>query len=29
MDKTDRTLVADLAKFPELRALDRWGVHLL
>jgi len=28
-DKTDRTLVADLAKFPELRALDRWGVNLL
>lgn len=28
-DKTDRALVADLAKFPELRALDRWGVHLL
>jgi stearoyl-CoA desaturase (delta-9 desaturase) len=28
-DKTDHTLVADLAKFPELRALDRWGVHLL
>jgi stearoyl-CoA desaturase (delta-9 desaturase) len=28
-DKTDRTLVADLAKFPELRALDRWGVQLL
>jgi stearoyl-CoA desaturase (Delta-9 desaturase) len=28
-DKTDRSLVADLAKFPELRALDRWGVHLL
>jgi stearoyl-CoA desaturase (delta-9 desaturase) len=28
-DKTDHTLVADLAKFPELRALDWWGVHIL
>jgi stearoyl-CoA desaturase (delta-9 desaturase) len=28
-DKTDHTLVADLAKFPELRALDWWGMHLL
>ena len=28
MHKTDHALVADLAKFPELRALDRWGVLL-
>ena len=28
-DRTDHALVPDLAKFPELRALDRWGVHLL
>jgi len=28
-DKTDRTMVADLAKFPELRALDLPIVHML
>jgi len=28
-DKTDRSLVGDLAKFPELRALDLPGVHML
>jgi stearoyl-CoA desaturase (delta-9 desaturase) len=28
-DKTDRTLVGDLAKFPELRFLDRPSVHML
>ncbi len=28
-DKTDTTLVADLLKFPELRLLDRPGVHML
>jgi len=28
-DKTDRSMVGDLAKFPELRVLDRHGIHLL
>ena len=28
-DRTDRTMVSDLAKFPELRALDRQGLNIL
>ena len=28
-DKTDRSMIGDLAKFPELRVLDRHGIHLL
>jgi stearoyl-CoA desaturase (delta-9 desaturase) len=28
-ERTDRTMVSDLAKFPELRALDRQGLNIL
>ncbi len=28
-ESTDRTMVSDLAKFPELRALDRQGLNIL
>ena len=28
-ERTDRTMVSDLAKFPELRALDRQGMNIL
>jgi stearoyl-CoA desaturase (Delta-9 desaturase) len=28
-ERTDRTMVSDLAKFPELRALDRPGLNIL